>query len=142
MFAKPSVTVDILVTTTMGNAHKILLIKRKRSPFKDFWAIPGGYLDIDKKETVEQAAYRELCEETCLVNLPLTLFGVYSAVDRDPRGRVISVCYSSYITSIKDHKIQAKDDAKEYKWFSLKRLPELAFDHRTILEDFKKVWIG
>jgi 8-oxo-dGTP diphosphatase len=110
-----------------------LLIQRKNPPFQDLWALPGGFMDID--ETLEKAAKRELEEETGLICDHLQQFKSYSAVDRDPRGRTVSVVFWEVLSAIPE--TQAGDDAKEAQWFPLEQLPELAFDHEAIINDFK-----
>ena len=126
-YKNPASTVDVIVE----KEEKILLIRRKYEPFKNVWALPGGFIDYGK-ETLEEAASRELKEETGLVTLSLKLFGVYSSPDRDPRGHTISHVYTAKVSG----KLRAWDDAKEAAYFPLDNLPELAFDHEKILEDY------
>jgi 8-oxo-dGTP diphosphatase len=109
---------------------KILLIKRAKEPFKDCWALPGGFVEYG--ETVEAACLRELEEETTIKGKIKQLVGVYSHPKRDPRGHVISVAF--LITNI-GGKEKSGDDAKEIKWFDCDNLPELAFDHLEIIKD-------
>lgn len=127
-YKKPSVTVDIAILFE----DEILLIRRRRKPFKNYWALPGGFVDIN--ESLEQAARRELIEETDIHNIPLHQFQTYGEVKRDHRGRVISVVYVGK-THIKFSNVTAGDDAKEANWFSVSHLPKLAFDHNTIISD-------
>jgi len=124
-FERPSVTGD----TILLKGGKVLLIKRLREPFKDMWALPGGFLNMD--ETTEECAARELFEETKMVANNLKFFTIADKVDRDPRGRIISVVYSGFA----DPKAEpvASDDAKEVSFFNLNDLPDLAFDHADIL---------
>ncbi|RLG21853.1 NUDIX hydrolase [Candidatus Micrarchaeota archaeon] len=127
------VAVDLIVESDKG----ILLIRRKQEPFKDKWCLPGGH--VDKNETVEEAAVRELKEETSIsVNLnSLKLVGVYSDPDRDPREpRAISVCF--YVRTNED--ARAGSDAEEARYFPLDKIPHpLGFDHSKMVEDaFKK----
>ncbi len=131
-YPRPALTVDALILCKTTNGTQILLIQRKHPPFENLWALPGGFMDMD--ETLEQAVVRELLEETGLVCHNLQQFKSYSAVDRDPRGRTLSVVFWEVITAIP--KITAGDDAKKAQWFSLDRLPELAFDHGEIIEAF------
>lgn len=150
IYKQPDLTVDIMILTDINKDMKILLIKRKRDPFKNLRAIPGGYLDIPEKwgegETLEQAAYRELKEETSLSSKDLDgtylkQFRTYSNPKRDPRGRVVSVVFYAYIEDNKKllKSVKAGDDAKDARWFSLKKLPKkMAFDHLTIINDFIK----
>jgi 8-oxo-dGTP diphosphatase len=129
-YPRPALTVDIAIFREGTDDHEILLIKRKNHPFKGMWALPGGFVDMD--ETVETAASRELFEETSLSGIHLEQFQVFSEVDRDPRGRTISVVFMGLLND--DQEAKAKDDAKEARWFDLEKLPELAFDHRKIID--------
>ena len=130
-YPRLSVTVDCIILKTVLNEQKILLIKRKHEPYKDKWAFPGGFVDMD--ETTETAAKRELEEETGLIADDLIQIHTFSDVDRDPRGRTISIVYYSEIIN-ENVKIKAGDDAKEVSWFSINSLPNLAFDHQKILD--------
>ncbi len=126
-----TVAVDIVLFTIKDDDLKVLLIKRKNEPFKEMWAIPGGR--VEQNESLKQAAERELFEE---VNVKVDyLEQLYSFGDpeRDPRGRVISVTYYALV-SHDNLKPLAASDAKEAKWHSMFKLPELAFDHKQILE--------
>jgi 8-oxo-dGTP diphosphatase len=134
-FVNPASTVDLIVHDNHVDKGGIILIKRKHTPFKDYWALPGGYLDYGK-ETLEEAAVRELREETSLIALPtdLELVGTYSDPGRDPRGHVISHAYE-----VKKYSgiPFAADDAAEIAVF--KTLPaRLAFDHAKIIADYYK----
>ncbi|MCB2207174.1 MAG: NUDIX hydrolase [Bacteroidetes bacterium] len=129
-YPRPALTVDIAIFREGKDDHEILLIKRKNNPFKGMWALPGGFVDMD--ETVETAASRELFEETSLSGIHLEQFHVFSEVDRDPRGRTVSVVFTGLLKD--DQEAKAKDDAKEARWFDLEKLPELAFDHRKIID--------
>lgn len=132
-YPRPMVTVDILLIAPDTNGQfNILLIKRKNEPFKDFWALPGGYVEID--EDLEISATRELAEETGLKVTKLEQFRAYGTPNRDPRGRTISIVFHSILPFIE--KPSAGDDAKSAKWFKLENLPSLAFDHQQIIEDF------
>ena len=128
-YPRPAVTVDIIVLRDVCANPEILLIQRLNPPFQDEWALPGGFVDMD--ETLEQAADRELAEETGLVDIILTQFKTYSEVDRDPRGRTISVVFIGIAKA--ETKDKAGDDAKNTQWFSINRLPMLAFDHEKII---------
>ncbi|NHM01991.1 NUDIX domain-containing protein [Flavobacterium difficile] len=125
--SKIFVTVDVLVINT--DTNEILLIKRLNEPYKNCWALPGGF--VDENEDLEQAARRELFEETNIETDKMIQIGAFGKPYRDPRGHMISIAYQTYY--IKNQTIQAKDDAKEVKWFSLNNLPELAFDHLEII---------
>lgn len=132
-YPRPAVAADCLVISEENNKKEILLIKRKHDPFKDKWALPGGFMEID--ETAEQAAARELEEETGVKIEPRHFIpvSVFSAVNRDPRTRLISL---SYLTHIKKSEVTANagDDASEAEWHDLNYLPEMAFDHKDIIQ--------
>lgn len=130
---RPNITADTIIPDERGN---ILLIKRGKPPFKDFWAIPGGFLDVGK-ETLQQAAIREAQEETNLRVQPLTLLGVYSHPQRDIRGHTITAAYIMQPIS-KAESAKAGDDAADYTWISPHQAlkEQLAFDHRQIIEHY------
>ena len=132
-YPKPSVTTDCILLREVNKKKQVLLIKRKHEPFKEKWALPGGFVEID--EDLLEGAKRELAEETGIDNVDLNQFKTYGTPGRDPRGRTISIVYHGKImdTSIK---IEAGDDAAEASWFNIEELPPLAFDHETILKDF------
>lgn len=125
------VTVDIALLKITENDIFILLIKRKNEPFKDKWALPGGF--VDENEALEVAARRELVEETTIKCLNLAQIGAYGNPNRDPRGHVVSIAYVGEVESQVEGK--AADDAKELAWFNSTELPELAFDHLEIIND-------
>lgn len=125
--SKIFVTVDVLVINK--KTDEILLIKRLNEPFKDCWALPGGF--VDENEDLEQAARRELFEETNIETAEMTQIGAFGTPNRDPRGHMISVAYQTDL--IDNQIVKAKDDAKEVKWFSINSLPDLAFDHLEII---------
>lgn len=132
---RPSVTTDVLVFSIREHRLHVLLIKRGIDPFAGQWAIPGGFLKMD--EDLETCAARELREETGLSELsglPLTQFRTYGSVDRDPRGRVISVAFVTLVPP--DHlTVKGMSDASDAQWFAFDALPALAFDHAQILAD-------
>ncbi|MCE2400573.1 NUDIX hydrolase [Candidatus Poribacteria bacterium] len=131
-------TIDIVLLTDAFPHPKVLLIRRKNPPFKDLWALPGGFLEMD--ETLEESACRELHEETNISDVQLTQVGTFGRPDRDPRGRVITVAYVGIIGSEQQEAI-AGSDAAEVSWFPTLDMPQLAFDHSEIikkaLEGFK-----
>ena len=130
-YPRPSVTVDIVVFGYDGGRQlKLLLIERGGEPFKGSWALPGGFVDLD--ENLETAALRELEEETGVKDLFVEQLYTYGTVDRDPRGRVISVAYFSLV-NLQDHPAVAASDATKAEWFPLDELPDLAFDHSDII---------
>ena len=130
-YPRPSLTVDCLIFGGEANQRQILLIQRKHEPFKDCWAIPGGFMDMN--ENLEQAALRELEEETGVTQIALTQMHTFSQVDRDPRGRTISVAFYGF-ANLASTKIKAADDASNVAWFPIRKLPPLAFDHVKIIE--------
>lgn len=129
-YPRPAVTVD---TILISKQNSVLLIQRSDEPFKGKWALPGGFIELD--ESLETACHRELEEETGLKVKQLTQFKAYGAVDRDPRGRTISVIFYSF--QDKEAIPMAGDDAANAQWFPLSQLPELAFDHQLIIDEFK-----
>ena len=141
IYEKPSVTVDTCICRFSEDQVKVLLIKRKKPPFLDMWALPGGFLNVKTDEdldvTLDAASLRELKEETGIRRLPVHQLKTYGDVNRDPRMRVVTVAYFAIVTdqAIKKEKIEAADDAKEVAWFNLHDLPKLAFDHKKILKD-------
>ncbi len=139
-FAKPSVTVDLVVCTVRDEALQVLLIERGEPPFEGRWALPGGFVRVgdafdDQGEGLEQAARRELHEETGLTleNAWLEQVGAFGAPHRDPRMRIISVAYTALLRPGLAGRVQAGSDAADARWFSFSELPDLAFDHDVIL---------
>ena len=129
-YPRPAVTADCVVMTNEPYP-KVLLIQRGGDPYKGSWAFPGGFMNMD--ETTEQCAIRELEEETGLKVSTVYQIGTYSKVDRDPRGRTITVAYIAIIDSPLE--VQGRDDAAKAEWFPISNLPELAFDHEEIISD-------
>jgi|SRR5690606_35908332 len=125
------VTVDIVVLREKNNQKEILLIQRKNEPFQNQWALPGGF--VDKDEDLETAAKRELKEETSVDAQNIKQMKTYGNPYRDPRGYMVSVAYFTMIDS--NTNTVAADDAKALQWFAVENLPDLAFDHQTIIED-------
>ena len=131
-YARPSVTVDCVVFGLDLDAEdlKILLIQRSGRPFAGMWALPGGFVDMG--ETLEQAAKRELQEETGISRLYLEQLYTFGDPGRDPRGRTITVAYYALV-KLTDHTIKADTDASDVAWFGVSDLPRLAFDHAKIV---------
>ena len=129
-FPRPSVTADCIVFTR-ESTPQVLLIERGDEPFMGCWAFPGGFLNMD--ETTEQCAIRELKEETGLEVDKVKEIGTYSKVDRDPRGRTITVAYLAMVDAPLE--VMGQDDAAKAQWFPIDALPELAFDHDEIMKD-------
>lgn len=132
-YPRPAVTVDAAILVKQNKDWFILLIERKHDPFKSCYALPGGFVDED--ETLEEAIARELQEETSLQLENMQQFRAYSRPNRDPRGRMISVIFTTQLDSFPA--AVAGDDAAAVKWFPLSQLPELAFDHGEIVADIK-----
>lgn len=126
------VCTDIILFNKIDNDVFLLLIKRLNEPFKDKWALPGGF--VDENEDLIDAAKRELLEETSVTNLALEQFKTYGTPGRDPRGHTVSVVYY-VITNKGIINPKAGDDARETEWFNIKSLPKLAFDHDKIIEE-------
>ncbi|MBR4921193.1 MAG: NUDIX hydrolase [Prevotella sp.] len=133
-YPRPAVTADCIVMTNEP-LPKVLLIQRGFDPFKGCWAFPGGFMNID--ETTEQCAIRELEEETGLKLENLKQIGAYSKVDRDPRGRTITVAYLAIVDTPLE--VKGLDDAAKAQWFPIDALPPLAFDHEDIMRDAAKL---
>ena len=133
-YPRASVTADAVLFAEKDGQMYVLLIQRGNEPYKGYWAFPGGFLNMD--ETVAHCAERELEEETGIVLTEMQLVGIYSDVERDPRGRVVTAAYAAMTTM---PEANAADDAAAAKWWPLNALPELAFDHDVILEDAKRV---
>jgi 8-oxo-dGTP diphosphatase len=125
-----TLTVDIVL---VSSDQRMLLIKRRHWPFQNMWALPGGKLNPGK-ESLEEAAERELREETGVQGVALKQFHTYSDPQRDPRGHFVSTVFIANLDAA-TVTVQASDDAKEARWFSLSDLPALAFDHGTIISD-------
>ncbi|MEA3357620.1 MAG: NUDIX hydrolase [Patescibacteria group bacterium] len=127
----PMLTVDGIIIKN----GKILLIKRAISPYKDHWALPGGFVELN--ETLEEAVAREVREETCLETKPVRLTGAYSEPGRDPRGHTISIAYLLKTISGAPKKTK---EAKDVRFFALDNLPEnMAFDHEKIINGAKEI---
>ncbi len=129
-YPRPAVTTDCVIFGFDGLDLYVLLIRRGKDPFKGKWAFPGGFLNMD--ETAEQCAVRELKEETGIGQVQLEQLGTFSGVNRDPRGRVISVVYMGMVM-MSEYMPVAGDDASVASWFKLSEIPALAFDHNDII---------
>lgn len=130
-YRNPTPTVDII----LQRDSKILMVRRKKDPFKGQLALPGGF--INEGETAEEAARREAIEETSLEVEPIEILGVYSDPKRDPRKHIMSIVFVGIIVGGSD---KAGDDAESIEWVELGTIEkqEIAFDHAQILRDYKK----
>jgi len=128
-YAKPSVTVDTLIFTISSGELRVLLVKRKTAPFKDKWVIPGGFVHLD--QSLEDAAKLKLEEKTGVKDVYLEQLYTFGDPKRDPRGRVITICYFALISS--ENLVLKKDGEYDVQWFSVEKLPQLGFDHKQIL---------
>ena len=130
-YPRAAITADIIVFIKETAVIKLLLIKRGREPFKNTWALPGGFMDMD--ETIEKTAIRELKEETSLKNIELKQLYTFSEINRDPRHRTVSVVFYGF-TDKNNCNAVGGDDASEAAWFNITDLPKLAFDHKKIID--------
>ena len=129
-YPRAALTVDCVVFGFDEGELKVLLIERGLEPFKGRWALPGGFVRVD--ETLDEAARRELVEETGLKNVFLEQLYTFGAVERDPRERVVSIAYYALV-KLSNHRAKAATDAANAQWFPVSKLPKLAFDHPEIL---------
>ena len=130
--ARAEVTVDVVVFTLHGGVLHVLLVRRGIEPYRGEWAVPGGFILAD--ETLEEAALRELREETALDDVFLEQLYTFGDPGRDPRGRVVSVAYYALV-AVERLVPAAGSDAAEARWWPVAALPErLAFDHARIVE--------
>jgi len=128
-YVLPTVTVDVVLFCYQRSRIRVLLIQRRNNPFKGMWALPGGY--VEENELLENAAQRELREETGLQIPHLSPIDTFDEPGRDPRGWCISKAF--WAIAAKQENPKAGSDAKNTKWFSLNKLPKLAFDHEKII---------
>jgi 8-oxo-dGTP diphosphatase len=125
----PAVTTDVIIFALRDNALQVLLVQRKHPPFEGCWAIPGGF--VNKEESLEAAARRELEEETGVRGLYLEQLFTFGDPKRDPRGRVITVAYLALVPA--PLAVKAGSDAGDARWWPVNQLPALAFDHARII---------
>lgn len=127
-YPRAAMTTDSVIFGFDGKDLQVLLIKRGLEPYKGCWAFPGGFLRMD--ETIEQCAQRELKEETMLEQVYMEQLGVFSEVERDPRGRIITTAFYALVNI---EEVHGGDDAEDAQWFPIDKIPTLAFDHDRIL---------
>lgn len=125
----PSLMVDAIVEKN----GKILLVKRKKDPFKDKWSFPGG--KVESGERVEEAVKRELLEETSVDIMPTEILGVYSDPNRDPRGHRVTTVF---IANVEAGEPNEGNDAASVQWFPINDELVLAFDHNKILNHYRQ----
>jgi 8-oxo-dGTP diphosphatase len=130
-YPRPALAVDCVVFGLDEDELRLLLVERNLEPFAERWALPGGFVRLE--ETLEEAARRELEEETGITRLYLEQLYTFSAIHRDPRERVVTVAYYALV-KLSDHQVQAATDARSAAWFSVSDLPALAFDHADIVQ--------
>jgi 8-oxo-dGTP diphosphatase len=129
-YARPALTVDVVVFALDDEELRVMLIERDLEPFAGCWALPGGFVRVD--ETLEEAARRELEEESGLKGIFLEQLYTFGDLDRDPRERVVTVAYYALV-NLAGHDVKASTDARNAAWFPCNDLPKLAFDHQRIL---------
>jgi 8-oxo-dGTP diphosphatase len=129
-YPRPALTVDCVVFGLGQASLQVLLIQRDLEPYRGVWALPGGFVRVD--EDIEDAALRELREETGLERVFLEQLYTFGAKGRDPRERVVTVAYYALV-KLMDHRVQAATDARDAAWFAAGKLPKLAFDHAEIV---------
>jgi 8-oxo-dGTP diphosphatase len=130
-FPRAALTVDCVIFGLDEACLKVLLIKRGIEPFRGRWALPGGFVHLD--ETLDDAARRELREETGLQRVFLEQLYTFGQLNRDPRERVVTVAYFALV-NLHDHRLKASTDAENAAWFDAADLPRLAFDHESIIQ--------
>lgn len=130
-FPRPALTADVVCLARDGGQIRVLLIERNHPPFAGCWAIPGGF--VDENESLEDAARRELLEETTLSGVTIEQFGAYGDPGRDPRGHTVTVAFIARLDECTP--VVGSDDAARAEWFPVDELPPLAFDHDRILAD-------
>ena len=130
-YPRPALTVDIVIFALRDRHLHVLLVQRADEPFAGMWALPGGFVDID--ESLEEAACRELEEETGLIPAYLEQLYTYGEPDRDPRGRTVTVAYFALTPAGTPIRSAGGSDARQARWHAVDELPRLAFDHSDII---------
>jgi 8-oxo-dGTP diphosphatase len=132
-YPHPAVTVDCVVFTIIEQRLSVLLVQRKRAPFKGKWALPGGFIQIE--ESLENAARRELSEKTGVSDVFLEQLYTFGDLNRDPRERVVTVAYYALVDwETRELRAAGQTGTAGVGWFALRELPELAFDHQRIID--------
>lgn len=135
-YPRPAVTVDLVLFTMQADDLAVLLVKRKGAPYRGAWALPGGF--VEKDESLEAAAARELEEETGVRGVSLEQLGAFGDPGRDPRGHTITVAYVTFVVAA-FHPVKAGDDAADVAWVPLANLApgagrKVAFDHARVID--------
>lgn len=130
-YPRPALTVDCVVFGLDEEDLKVMLIQRDGEPYAGSWAMPGGFVEPD--EDLEDAARRELREETGIEDVFLEQLYTFGKPGRDPREHVVTVAYFA-LTRLSDHRVRAATDARDAAWFPVTDVPDLAFDHKDILQ--------
>jgi 8-oxo-dGTP diphosphatase len=130
-YERPALATDCVIFGFDGGELKLLLIEREKDPFKNKWALPGGFVFM--QETTEECAKRILLEKTGVKNMFIEQLYTYSDIDRDPRERIVSVAYYALVNKHQYELIAGRDTTKA-EWFELSKLPKLAFDHDKIVK--------
>lgn len=128
-FKNPALTVDILIFSIQNNELNIVLVKRDTEPYKNAWALPGGFVRID--ESLDGAVKRVLEDKAGISDMYVEQLFTFGEVSRDPRSRVVTV---SYFALVPNHKLEINKDSGDVKLFSVNKLSNLAFDHKKIIE--------
>jgi 8-oxo-dGTP diphosphatase len=131
-----NIAVDVILFTIIDEKAHVLLIKRKFPPFLHVYAFPGGF--VQDFETLEEAALRELSEETDIKNANIEVLDIYDDLDRDPRARVISIAFIGVIDFERIDHLRASSDALIAEWVQINEVKELAFDHNLMFQDALK----
>jgi 8-oxo-dGTP diphosphatase len=139
---RPALTADVVVVAPLDGRYRVLLIRRRNPPFEGRWALPGGC--VEPHEPLEDAARRELREETSVEPARLEQLHTFGAPGRDPRGWTVSVAYLAVLDEEAAQALRprAGDDAAEAGWFDLRDPPPLAFDHADILAHAREKLAG
>jgi len=130
-YERPALATDCAIFGFDGGELKLLLIEREKEPFKNKWALPGGFVFM--KETTEECAKRILIEKAGVKNVFIEQLYTFSDVDRDPRERIVSVAYFALVDK-QQYEVIAGRDTLKAEWFELSKIPKLAFDHSKIVK--------
>ena len=137
-YPRPMLTADSVVLAESNGKLRVLLVRRKRQPYRGYWALPGGF--VNPGEQALDAAQRELAEETGLKRVKLKAIGFFDTPGRDPRGWTVSVVHLGFVSDAKLKQLQADDDAAEVAFYPLRTRTKLAFDHADIIRYAVRWW--